>query len=238
MKITEQTLVSEIATLLPSSVRVFQRVGIDFCCGGKRPLAEVCDDQRLSFADIAGEIEAAATAWPADARDWTRATLTDLADHIVATYHARLREQMPALEDLARRALRAHGAKAPRLLSRLESIVLALSTDLHEHMRKEELVLFPAIRAMESGEFVPRALPISAPIAAMEHDHDVAGALLAELRALTNGFTLPEWGCVTVGALYDGLATLERDMHEHVHLENNVLFPGALQRAGLGAQIH
>jgi regulator of cell morphogenesis and NO signaling len=233
MKITEHTLISEIATLLPSSVRVFQRVGIDFCCGGKRPLADVCDDRRLSFTAIASEIEASAASWPADDRDWRQATLTELANHIVATYHARLREEMPRLEELAGRVLRVHSTRAPRLLSRVEAIVLELSADLNEHMRKEELVLFPAIRAMEAGEFVPGAIPISAPITAMEQEHDHAGALLAELRAITNGFTVPEWGCATVRALFEGLAGLERDMHVHVHLENNVLFPGALQRAGL-----
>jgi regulator of cell morphogenesis and NO signaling len=238
MKITEQTLVSEIATTLPSSVRVFQRVGIDFCCGGKRPLVDVCDDQRLSFAAIAAEIEASATGWPAEDRDWTRATLTELADHIVATYHDRLREELPRLEDLAGRVRRAHGAKAPRLLGRLEAIVLELSTDLHAHMRKEELVLFPAIRAIDAKEFVPRAIPISAPIVAMEQEHESAGALLAELRTITNGFTLPDWACVTVRALYDGLAELERDMHVHVHLENNVLFPGTLRLTELGTSLH
>lgn len=227
MKITETTTIAEIATALPSSVRVFQRHGIDFCCGGRKPIGVVCEEQGLSFEELAGAITAAASE-PAPAReDWTRAPLHVLIDHIVATYHDPLREELPRLETMAARVAQAHGAHAS-YLARLEAIVTELSADLSAHMQKEEQVLFPGIRAIGSGEGVQR---IADPIHVMEHEHDRAGELLAELRSLTGGYVAPEWACQTYRALYHGLAELESAMHVHVHLENNVLFPRALEHA-------
>ena len=227
MTITEQTLIADIATAVPSSVRVFQRVGIDFCCGGKKPIGVVCAEQRLSFADVAREIEASGARWPGDDCDWTAEPLARLADHIVSTYHDKLRAELPRIAEMAAKVFRVHGAKAPRLLGRLEAIVLELSVDLIDHMAKEEAVLFPAIKALEAGQRPRLPVPIASPIAAMVDEHDRAGALLAELHALTGSYAPPDWACATSRALYNGLEELERDMHVHVHLENNVLFPGA-----------
>ena len=236
MTITEQTTISDIAAAVPSSVRVFQRVGIDFCCGGSKPIGVACEEQRLSFADVAREIDAASARWQDDDRDWTREPLHALADHIVATYHAKLRGEMPRLEAMAAKVRRAHGMKASHLLRRLEAIVLELSADLQDHMRKEEAILFPAIKAVEAGERPRLPVGLASPIAVMESEHDHAGALLLELRAITNGYTPPDWACPTTRALYSGLAELEHDMHVHVHLENNVLFPGAIRLADAGAR--
>lgn len=225
MNITETTTIAEIATALPSSVRVFQRHGIDFCCGGRKPIGVVCEEQGLSFEELAGAITAAASE-PVPAReDWTRAPLHVLIDHIVATYHDPLREELPRLETMAARVAQVHGAHAS-YLARIEAIVTELSADLSAHMQKEEQVLFPAIRAIGSGVPTQR---IAHPIQVMEHEHDRAGELLAELRRVTGGYVAPEWACQTYRALYHGLAELESAMHVHVHLENNVLFPRALQ---------
>ena len=225
MTITETTTVAEIASALPSSVRVFQRHGIDFCCGGRIPLAVACEEQGLPFAQIARAIEESVAAPAAAERDWNREPLQALIDHIVGTYHDSLREELPRLESMAVRISRVHGAKAQQL-ARLEAIVTELSADLRVHMRKEEAVLFPAIRAIESGRAA--AIPLSAPITTMEHEHDRVGVLLFELRALTGGYAVPDWACDTFRALYRGLRELESAMHVHVHLENNVLFPRAL----------
>lgn len=235
MTITDQTLVSEIATQEPSSIRVFQRYGIDFCCGGRLPLGAACREHELSFDEVKSAIEASAGDRAETDRDWTRASLPELIDHIVTTYHARLREDLPRLEEMAGRVARVHGAKAPRLLERIAAIAGELSADLHDHMRKEENVLFPAIRAL-AARHAP-ALPVSldAPVRMMMGEHDQAGALLAELRTITGGYAVPEWACATARALYDGLEELEREMHVHVHLENNVLFPAALRLPALAA---
>lgn len=227
MTITEQTLVSDIAATLPSSVRVFQQHGVDFCCGGKRPLAVICEEQGLAFDEIARAIEASA-AVPAPERDWTTEPLSDLIDHIVSTYHDSLRSELPRLQAMASKVLTVHGSKADHL-ARLDHIVAELAADLTAHMQKEELVLFPAIRAAAAGGGTPSAW-IAAPISVMEREHDYAGALLGELRRITGDYTAPEWACQTFRALYNGLDELERSMHLHVHLENNVLFPRALAR--------
>lgn len=229
MTITETTTVAEIASAFPGSIRIFQRHGIDFCCGGKRPLGVACRERGIPFAAIASAIEAS-TAPSHDQRDWTREPLAAIADHIVTTYHDPLREELPRLEAMAAKVFRVHGGNASNL-ARLEEIVAELSADLRAHMRKEEMVLFPAIRAIEAGG--PASVGISAPIAVMEHEHDHAGTLLSELRTLTDGYTAPEWACQTFRALYHGLAELETTMHVHVHLENNVLFPRALGLAAV-----
>jgi regulator of cell morphogenesis and NO signaling len=226
--ITESTSVAEIAAAMPASVRVFQRHGIDFCCGGKKPLGLVCEEQGLSFSEVTNAIEQAAVVAIAEPQDWTRAPLHVLVDHIVSTYHDVLREELPRLETMAARVLRVHGPREPRVLGRIEAIVAELSSDLNEHMRKEELVLFPMIRAIEEKS-ATGGLRISAPIRVMEWEHDRAGELLAKLKSITSGFDAPRWACETVRALYRGLEELEGSMHMHVHLENNVLFSRAVR---------
>jgi regulator of cell morphogenesis and NO signaling len=233
MTITESTSVADIASSFPSSVRVFQRHGIDFCCGGKTSLAVACQEQGLPVADLVRAIEASTrNAEPAD-RDWNVEPLHVLINYIVATYHLPLREELPRLESMAAKVSRVHGAKASHL-TRLDEIVSELSADLQAHMEKEERVLFPAIRAVERGQGQP-AVPLAAPIDVMEDEHDHAGALLSELRAITDGYVAPAWACQTFRALYHGLSELEAEMHLHVHLENNILFPRALTLAGLTA---
>jgi regulator of cell morphogenesis and NO signaling len=226
MTISDTTTVGEIAAALPSSVRLFQRQGIDFCCGGKTPFSSACRDKGIALSEVVGAIEALAAGPRAEDRDWGHETLQALTDHIVATYHEPLREELPRLDAMAAKVAAVHGANAPHL-SRLHSAVTALSADLRSHMQKEEMVLFPAIRAIEQGGGPAR--PLSAPIAVMEHEHDDAGALLAELDAMTNHYAPPDWACGTFRALYQGLAELESTMHIHVHLENNILFPRALE---------
>ena len=222
--ISETMTVGEVAAAIPSSVRVLQRHGLDFCCGGRRPIGEACREHGLSFADLAEEIAIPCAHVEASATDWTRAPLPALIDHIVATYHDALREDLPRLSAMAGKVLQAHGGKAGDL-GRLETIVTALSADLLDHMRKEELLLFPVIRALEGAG--PRDVYLGPPIAALEQEHDRAGELLAELRRITSDYTPPSWACATVRALYQGLEELETSMHVHVHLENNVLFPRA-----------
>jgi regulator of cell morphogenesis and NO signaling len=230
MTITEATPVGDIAAALPASTRVFQKHAIDFCCGGKRAIGDVCREQGVSFAAIASAIHEATTHDGRQQRDWGREPLHALVDHIVATYHEPLREQLPSLEAWAAKVTQVHGSKSPRC-AHIQDAIGELSADLNDHMRKEELVLFPAIRSLESGER-RHATWIAGPMTVMEQEHDRAGALLADLRRSTDGYTPPAWACATVRALYCGLEELEQAMHLHVHLENNVLFPRARQLAG------
>src|SRR5262245_40404982 len=226
MTITETTTIADIASALPSSVRVFQRHGIDFCCGGKKPIGAVCREHGLDFAELTRAIEVSRDTADDDARDWSREPLSTLTSHVVTVYHQPLREELPRLKAMAERVARVHGGKA-LYLARLEAIVSELAADLLTHMRKEEMMLFPAIEELTRG-VTGRWFPIDTPIAVMEHEHDHAGSLLEELRVITSGYQVPDWGCATMRALYQDLAELEATMHVHVHLENNVMFPRAL----------
>ena len=233
MTITELTPLGDIAAAIPSSVRIFQHHGLDFCCGGKRALGAVCDERGLSFTETVAAIEAS-TSTATDDRDWTNQPPGVLIEHIMTTYHDTLRKELPRLQALAARVSQSHGTRAPHLLQIVQNVD-ALAADLLDHMRKEEIVLFPAIRAIDEGRADGSWL--AAPISVMEREHDDAGALLSDLRKLTRDYTPPEGACATTRALYQGLEELERSMHVHVHLENNVLFPRALGREAAAAAI-
>ena len=228
MTFTSNTPVADIATRMPSSVPVFQRYGIDFCCGGKTPLDVACLNRRLDVIEVFRAL-AAAAAPDRHVQDWSRAPLHALTEHIVAAFHDPLRQELPRLQQLAARVRGAHGERAAELVDRIDADLGELAMDLTDHMQKEEAVLFPAIRRLEAGQ--SGEMPIEMPIAVMEQDHDHAGVLLARLRESTSGYAVPDWGCQTVRALYEGLEALEREMHVHVHLENNVLFRRAVRIA-------
>jgi regulator of cell morphogenesis and NO signaling len=240
MNITPQTQVSEIVVHNPASTRIFHRHGIDFCCGGKRRLSEVCAERQLDVEQIRREI---ATLDPSEAeeKDWSAEPLAAIVEHILARYHHPLQEELPRLRVMAQKVVRAHGASFPAMIPPLQQRLNELADDLETHMLKEERVLFPYIVALEEAAAAGRTLPrspfgtVANPIAVMEADHDEAGRLLAEMSRLTGGYQLPEGACNTFRALFHGLAELEREMHLHVHLENNVLFPrAAAMERGMG----
>jgi regulator of cell morphogenesis and NO signaling len=241
MELTPATHVADIAAHNPAAIPVFQRHGIDFCCGGRRPLAEVCRDRGIDFDAVREEIAAAATATPAPERDWTEAPLADLVDHIVTRYHVGLRQELPRLAAMADKVLAVHGKRHPEVLPALVRTLQSLRAELESHTTKEEQILFPWIEELErfagsgSSRRAAAATPapsVGAPIAMMESEHDEAAGALAEMRRLTGGYQLPEGACTTFRGLYHGLAELEDDLHRHIHLENHVLFPRALALEG------
>lgn len=225
MTISEQTAVGEIAATVPGSVRVFERHGVDFCCGGRKTLAAACAEAGLPVAEIATELEAVARSATPEI-DWTREPLGRLVDHILATYHVPLHDGLPVIDALAERVERAHGAKSAALVQ-VRRLVADLAAELTTHMQKEEVVLFPMIRRIENGYTAP--MPLDASIDVMEREHDHAADILQRLRILTDDYAPPAFACDTLRALYTELDALEQAMHLHVHLENNVLFPRALE---------
>lgn len=239
MDLTPHTHVARIATRHPGTIRVFQRHGIDFCCGGKRPLAEVAAEHGLEVKALLQEVTEAAAGPSDDDRDWAEAPLAELVDHILTRFHDRLREDLPRLSAMAARVLEVHGDKHPDVLPALARTFAALRSELEAHTLKEEQILFPWICEMERGARGGGSLDCGAssvpgpgvdgPIAVMEAEHDDAARALAELRRLTDGFEPPTGACTTFRGLYHGLAELESDTHRHIHLENNVLFPRALE---------
>ena len=212
--------VGQIAAGTPAAVRVFEKYGIDFCCGGGTGLGEACRARGLEPDSVLAEIDRAAAIPVEDTTDWRTAPLDALIDHIVGTHHVYLKANLPRIEAMIAKVAAAHGASAPEI----GGVFGAMKAELDAHMMKEEVILFPMIR---SG----RGAGTMGPIRVMLAEHDSAGEALGQLRALTNGFTAPEGACNTWSALYFELAELERDLHRHIHLENNILFPRALGRA-------
>ena len=221
--VTRATPVGELAARHPLATRVFARHHIDFCCGGGRPLGDVCEKQGLDVDAVISEIENE-LAPEASQQRWDLAPLAMLADHIVNRYHDSLREELPRLEAMARKVARVHGDKDPERLEGILHVFLELKAELEMHMIKEEQILFPMIRRGQ-GAGADR------PIAVMIQEHQDAGDGLHKLRELTSDYTVPAEACNTWRALWHGLEALETDMHEHIHLENHILFPRALAGA-------
>ncbi|MFQ5691124.1 MAG: iron-sulfur cluster repair di-iron protein [Gemmatimonadota bacterium] len=222
MPITLDTTVGELAAEHPLATRVLARHKIDYCCGGGRPLGEVCDRRGLDPEALLEEIAGESGAGDPTERRWDLAPLDDLIEHILTAYHRPLAEELPRLEEMARKVLKVHGNKDPEMFAELLSVYLGLKTELEQHMAKEEQVLFPMIEEGQGGM-------AGAPISVMEEEHLSAGNALRRLRELTNDYELPEGACNTWRALWHGLAALEASLHEHIHLENNVLFPRSLE---------
>jgi regulator of cell morphogenesis and NO signaling len=197
-------------------------------CGG-RAIGDVCDVQGLNADEVLREIHAiinppAGTGHAGAEVVWTETPLPVLIDHILDRYHASLREELPRLESMARKVARVHGDKDPVRLDGVLQNLLALKAELETHMLKEEHVLFPAIREGLGAR-------TGGPIAMMVHEHAEAGELLRQIRAFTGDYCVPDGACNTWRALWHGLEALEEDLHEHIHLENNILFPRALAQA-------
>ncbi len=225
--------VREIALEQPTSIRVFEHFGIDYCCGGRKPLAEACFANNLSVDKVLAALESAAKSAAPLPVDWAQASLRQLIDHIVATHHAYVKRELPRLAELAQKVVNRHGDTQPHLLA-LRDALAQLDGELIHHLAKEENVLFPYIGGLEAalatGDTLPEACfgAVANPIAMMTSEHDAAGALLAEIHVLTNHFTTPAGACPTYHAYYDGLKEFEQDLHQHIHLENNILFPRAI----------
>ncbi|MEZ5289787.1 MAG: iron-sulfur cluster repair di-iron protein [Vicinamibacterales bacterium] len=226
MNITRDSRVSDVATEAPATIRVFQEHGIDFCCGGRRPIADACAERGLDVDQLVATLQAATTTAGGN-RNWQTAPLGELVAHIQERFHEPLREELPRLMAMMAKVVSRHGDHLPDTLHPLQATLAELQHELVEHMAKEDRVLFPAIAAAKNGE-TRSGSSISQPIAVMVAEHEHAGHALERMRELTADYTPPEWACPTFRGLYFGLAELERDMHLHVHLENNILFPRAV----------
>ena len=229
METLREATVADIAAQSLGAVRVFERLGIDYCCGGKRKFAEACLERGYSPSVVESELTSAAQAAPSPARDWNTAPLTDLVDHILHAHHEYLRRELPVLEARLEKVYRIYNEKYGPTLTGLPEVLGALHAELESHLMKEETILFPAIAAYEAGQR-PQACfaSVAYPIRVMESEHDGAGEALARIRQITSDYTVPDYGCNTYRALMAGLAELEQDLHMHIHLENNILFPRAI----------
>jgi regulator of cell morphogenesis and NO signaling len=227
--ITPELTVGEIAAAYPLSARVFEQLGIDFCCGGKLALAEACTRKSLDLTAVIDRIQAGVEPAGSTA-DWQSAALSVLIDHILTAHHAYTKSQLPRLGTMLDKILAKHGGRHGAVLQPVADIFRAMRNELESHLMKEEMILFPLIRQMESaGDGAGfHCGSVRNPIRVMTAEHDSAGDALARLRELTGGYTPPADACNTFRAFYAELAELERDLHQHIHLENNILFPRAV----------
>jgi regulator of cell morphogenesis and NO signaling len=212
----------------PAAVRVFEPLGLDYCCHGNRTLAEACSAAGIDAWAVAGAL--------ADLEDeagarWTTLDAPALARHIFDTHHRYLHEELPLLHALATKVLTVHGERHPEL-AEVVRLVVELRADLEPHMMKEERVLFPAIDSLVGGRTEFPFGSVANPVRMMMMEHDRAGELLSKLRAATGGYVVPDDACASYRSLYERLEALELDTHLHIHKENHTLFPAVLELAG------
>jgi regulator of cell morphogenesis and NO signaling len=235
MSTTTQPTVRDMASRSLTAVRVFESLGIDYCCGGERPLEEACRAKGLDATSVRARIESAAVQQDVAEVDWSQVTLRRLAQHIVERHHTYLRAELPRIDERLVKVLSKdkYAQDAP-MLAEVSETFSALRAELEMHLMKEERVLFPFVLQYEDAANGDGPMPqppfgtLDHPIAMMEYEHQSAGDALRRLRAATNGYQVPEYACPTYRALIEGLADLERDLHMHIHLENNLLFPRAV----------
>ena len=213
---------------------VFERYGIDFCCGGHRTVQDVCTEKGVDPARVTAEVaEACADARtaPPDFASWNASALVA---HIVGLHHAYVRRALPSIGAYTAKIAEVHGANHPELRE-VQQIFAGVTVEMTSHMAKEEQILFPFIDALQdaadSGGPAPRPPfgTVGNPIRMMEDEHESAGGAMARIRALTNGYAPPPDACTTYRVALQELDAFEKDLHAHVHLENNILFPKALQ---------
>jgi regulator of cell morphogenesis and NO signaling len=218
MEITNETL-ADLATTRPGATRVFLKHKLDFCCGGRRPLGEACAERGLDTHAILAEI-ISEDARGGDLSAWAARPLTHLVDFIEEHYHRRLRADLPELIAMATKVERVHAEK-PTCPSGLAARLCSMHESVLEHLAKEEQVLFPMVRAGYTAQ-------VGGPVRVMEQEHEEHGRNLAYLRELTGDFTAPAEACATWKALYLRLSRFADELMEHIHLENNILFPRTL----------
>ncbi len=233
--INSETTVREVALQLPQSTRLFEKLKLDYCCGGNRSLAEACTSAGI---DVDNVMEMLTEVTGNTSKDkavpaFQDASLPQLITHILDTHHVFTKSEMNRLQLLADKVLAAHGGNHPELVH-VDELFTRLCADLKPHMFKEEQILFPYIMALSEATDQHRPVPfapfgtVNNPIRMMMREHDTAGEILRELRALTSDYKVPADACISYQTLYQALENFEKDLHQHIHLENNILFPKTL----------
>ncbi len=232
----ENTTVRDVVVRHPRTRPVFEKLGIDYCCGGSNKIKTAAEQKGVEPARLLAALqEAIRAAGPLDEceTNWADESIAGLVGHIEEKHHAFMKEQLPRVQGLVSKVLKAHEAHHGRMLSELQAVYQSLRMEIEQHLMKEEQILFPYIRQISDYSLGIGEKPlmhcgsIQNPIRQMEHEHDNAGHALAMMRELTSDYALPDDACPTFRALYEGLKDLEADLHEHIHLENNILFPRA-----------
>jgi len=235
MSVTAEKTVRELAVENPAATRILEKLGIDYCCGGNQSLDDACRAANLPLDQVLDSLEMAEQTARSAQRfhDWPREPLADLIAYINGTHHKYTREEIARLGPLFVKVCSVHGQSHPELVQ-IRAIFAGLAQELTMHMMKEEMVLFPYIVRMEESviqnePIVPPPFgSVKNPVSMMEHEHDSAGAALRAMRQASGSYSAPPDACVSYQTLYKTLAEFEADLHQHIHLENNILFPRAI----------
>ncbi len=228
--------VRELAVEVPSATRVFEKHGIDYCCGGGKKLGDACVQAKLPVEQVLRDLEQAESSRISrqeTARDWNKEQLADVIQEIVSKHHNYVKNEIPRISMLANKVASKHGPTHPETV-RVNELFEQLAEELTMHLMKEEQILFPYIIRMEEAVIEKHAvLPppfgtVQNPIRMMVSEHDNAGTVLAELRRATSSYKVPDDACTSYRTLYTALLEFEADLHQHIHLENNILFPRAI----------
>lgn len=231
MSFNAQTRIGDVVLEMPATMRVFEELNVDYCCGGHRSLAEACVHAGKELTEVLAKLDALQTSapTPTDPKKWQDAPLVDLIAHIENQHHTFTRSELERVAPLMEKVLKVHGDHHPELV-RIAQCFEAMHSDLMPHLGKEEQILFPFIRSLESGR--PSADScfgsVQNPIKAMQNEHEQVGDILRELRDLTHDYTPPEDACGSYRSLFMGLQNLEEDLHLHIYLESHLLFPRAI----------
>jgi regulator of cell morphogenesis and NO signaling len=232
--INSSMTVREIAIELPQSTRLFETLKIDYCCGGDRPLTDACTSIGVEVGELMGMLETVSQSAPQGELDFQKLSLSELIAHILDTHHVFTKQEMARLESLTKKVISAHGENHPELHI-VGTLFDTLCADLKPHMFKEEQVLFPYILALASASVENGAAPfapfgtVNNPIRMMMMEHETVGEILRELRTVSLDYNTPADGCISYRTLYEALEAFEKDLHQHIHLENNILFPRAVE---------
>ncbi len=225
-------LVREVVLENPAAARVFETLGIDYCCGGDQTLAQACRAAGRSVEEVGVALQKLDSV--SSERNWRGAPLTELAQHIVDKHHTFTQAEIARLTGLIAKVVSVHGGNHPEL-TQVQTVFAGLSAELRAHMEKEEQLLFPYVVEMEEAVRFNRRPPpamfgtVQNPVAAMIMEHEAAGQALETIREVTESYAVPPDGCASYQALYQALPAFAADLHQHIHLENNILFPRAVE---------
>lgn len=233
-KINFNTTLGDFVALYPKTKRVFGKFGLDYCCGGKQKIQIAAEEKNIDLNELTLALEKTIMESNKNTEKiWINEPLTDIINHIVSKHHAYLWEELPYVNELLEKVVKVHGPKHGDVLNGLNNIYKTLKTNLEQHLKVEETQLFPYVKELEVSVKTKNAdkeTELKKIIGVLYKEHEEAGDALSQIRNLTSNFLSPDDACESFEALYENLQLIEADLHEHVHLENTVLFPRITER--------
>jgi len=229
----QEATIGEIVAKDYRKAQVFKKFGIDFCCGGKKTVTEVCDKKGIDISEVKQQLASMEADQGNPSQNYQNWELDFLCDYIVSTHHKYVKDTLPFLSEISAKVARVHGDSHPEVVVAANAFA-GVAADLSAHLLKEEKVLFPYIKQLVAAKRENAALPqapfgqVSNPIQMMEAEHEHAGEDMSEIRTVTNDFAVPDDACTSYRILFKMFQEFESDLHQHIHLENNILFPKAI----------